>query len=223
METAEEWLKKITIDIIISNIPSLLYSEICKKIKSNCFKDINEDVVKKELVNLGILNIYNSDSKKQIDLDDPADYFINVISIVENSYENKISIDNIIIRNEWHTQLNLICNKNEYTIHILYISKDLIPNPDNKNDSIILIMEPFLLEKRDYIISNSYSIDESLNYDIYKEQWKTSNHIMSEIIINSLLKKTENLLNSLINIVISNDDKKDIEKNINNAEKSSFV
>ena len=69
--------------------------------------------------------------------------FIKVISNIEDSFDEKISIENIIIRNEWHTQINLVCgendndndndnanyNKNEYTIHILYISKDLIPNP----------------------------------------------------------------------------------------------
>ena len=194
METAEHWLKDITIDTTISNIPSLLYSALCEKIKNNQYENINQKEIKEELIKLKILNINNFDSKQNVELEDPSDFFLKVISNIEDTFNSKISIENIIIRNEWHTQIELtrineennnsdssnfsdssednndldILSDKIFTIHVLYISKELIPDPKNKNDSIVIIMESFLLNKNDYFISNSYSIDNSLIYDIDK-------------------------------------------------------
>jgi len=157
--------------------------------------------------------------------------FIKVISNIEDSFDEKISIENIIIRNEWHTQINLVCgendntndNKNEYYIHILYISKDLIPNPKNNNDSLIVIMEPILIDKHEYTISDAYSIDESLSYDINKEQWKTFNPIKSEIIVDSILKKLTSLLNELCEYINISDNKEEIGEFIFKSKNYSLV
>ena len=75
METAEHWLKDITIDTTISNIPSLLYSALCEKIKNNQYENINQKEIKEELIKLKILNINNFDSKQNVELEDPSDFF----------------------------------------------------------------------------------------------------------------------------------------------------
>ena len=230
MESAEHWLKDITIDTPISNITSLLYSSLCEKIPKDG-DEITQENLKNELNRLGIINIDNTDSKQLIEMEDPSDLFIKVISNIEDSFDEKISIENIIIRNEWHTQINLVCgendntndNKNEYYIHILYISKDLIPNPKNNNDSLIVIMEPILIDKHEYTISNAYSIDEALSYDINKEQWKTFNPIKSEIIVDSILKKLTSLLNELCEYINISDNKEEIGEFIFKSKNYSLV
>jgi hypothetical protein len=232
MESAEHWLKDITIDTPISNITSLLYSSLCEKISKD-EGDITQENLKNELSRLGIINIDNTDSKQLIEMEDPSDFFIKVISNIEDSFDGKITLENIIIRNEWHAQINLICgenenendnyNKNEYTIHILYISKDLIPNPKNKNDSLIVIMEPIFIDKHEYTISNAYSIDESLSYDINKEQWKTFNPIKSEIIVDSILKNLTSLLNELCEYINNSDTKEEILESIFKSKNYSIV
>ena len=249
METAEHWLKDITIDTTISNIPSLLYSALCEKIKNNQYENINQKEIKEELIKLKILNINNFDSKQNVELEDPSDFFLKVISNIEDTFNSKISIENIIIRNEWHTQIELtrineennnsdssnfsdssednndldILSDKIFTIHVLYISKELIPDPKNKNDSIVIIMESFLLNKNDYFISNSYSIDNSLIYDIDKEQWKTTSIIKSELVIDSFMKKIEVLLTELFNYIYEFDDKNELNENIEESENYSLV
>lgn len=232
MESAEHWLKDITIDIPISNITSLLYSSLCEKIPKD-EDEITQEKLKNELSRLGIINIDNNDSKQLIEMEDPSDLFIKVISNIEDSFDEKINIENIIIRNEWHTQINIVCgeddndndnyNKNEYTIHILYISKYLIPDPKNKNDSLIVIMEPININTQEYTISNAYSIDESLSYDIYKEQWKTFNPIQTDIIVDLTLKKLGLLLNELCEYINISENKEKLGEFILKSKNYSLV
>ena len=84
-------------------------------------------------------------------------------------------------------------------------------------------MESFLLNKNDYFISNSYSIDNSLIYDIDKEQWKTTSIIKSELVIDSFMKKIEVLLTELFNYIYEFDDKNELNENIEESENYSLV
>jgi len=70
MESAEHWLKDITIDTPISNITSLLYSSLCEKIPKDG-DEITQENLKNELNRLGIINIDNTDSKQLIEMEDP--------------------------------------------------------------------------------------------------------------------------------------------------------
>ena len=88
-------------------------AQIIEKLNNLGLEVEKVEPLKNELNRLGILNIDNTDSKQLIEMEDPSDLFIKVISNIEDSFDEKINIANIIIRNEWHTQINMVCDEDD--------------------------------------------------------------------------------------------------------------
>ena len=189
-------ISEITFSVGRDEIQSTIYSNLC-----HIMGDENASDLKAEMVGLGVLET-DHDKMFKVDADPPADVFMKVVSVLSDRFISGI-IENIIIRNDWHVQIEINAINYYDNIHIIMVPQKLFDSneeSENMNDAVIVIAEP-TNSTIPYLFSHSYTISNKLAYCPMGETWMARHGVRMIHIIENMCGHIDNLVMEAFEII----------------------